>query len=121
VIESSNHDVFSESDEALGALHRKFGNGRVFSGVVERRATTSPSIVRCMSVTSSGRSSTSSAMMCASGWLIESCGDVLEERRLAGFGWRNDQARWPCRWAEKIDDARGELRGAHFESKRSCG
>ena len=39
-----------------------------FSGCSSNvEATTSPSIVRCMSVTSSGRSSTSSAMMCASG------------------------------------------------------
>src|SRR5271170_6825151 len=45
-------------------------------------------------------------------------GNVLEQRRLAGLWRRNDKSALALAdWAEKIDDACGELRRAHFESK----
>ena len=54
---------------------------------------TSPLTERCMSVTSSGRSSTSTTMRWHSGLFVgDRVGDRLQDHRLAGLGRRDDQA-----------------------------
>jgi hypothetical protein len=72
---------------------------------------TSPFTERCMSVTSSGRSSISSTISTTSGWLLgDGVGDVLQEHRLAGARRRDDQRALalPDRH-EQVDDARRDV------------
>ncbi|KAG1241011.1 hypothetical protein G6F68_017104 [Rhizopus microsporus] len=57
---------------------------------------TSPRTVRCISVTSSGRSSISSTIRCTSGWLVviavATCCIIIV---LPAFGWETMSERWP--------------------------
>ena len=57
---------------------------------------TSPRTVRCISVTSSGRSSTSSTMRCTSGWLAtKACARFFIITVLPLLGGATSKARWP--------------------------
>ena len=91
-----------------------------FSGCSSKvEATTSPSIVRCMSVTSSGRSSTKQRDDVRVGMIDRNrVGDVFQQRRLAGFRRRDDQRALAfADRREQVDDARRQLRRTNFEFK----
>ena len=75
-------------------------------------ATTSPlEIERRMSVTSSGRSSTSSTMRCTPGLFgLDRVGDLLHDRRLARLGRGDDQpALALADRGQEVDDAGGQV------------
>ena len=89
-------------DEPLGPLDRQLGDrGVVRGGRSKVEAMTSPFTERCMSVTSSGRSSTSTTMRWNSGLFVVialaiACSTIV----LPAFGGRDDQRRAdPCRSA----------------------
>ena len=83
---------------------------------------TSPLTERCMSVTSSGRSSIRRTMSVTSGWFVViGVRDRLQEHRLAGARRRDDQAALPLAdGREEVEDARGHVVGASSWI-RSCG
>ena len=84
-------------DEALGALHDELGDGDVLSeGMSNVELTTSPWIERSMSVTSSGRSSTSRHMRWTSGLFAEMAAAMsLSTVVLPAFGGETIRPRWP--------------------------
>ena len=89
-----DHDVLLVLDQALGLFDHHFGDLDVARARARRRSrrSTSPFTLRCMSVTSSGRSSISSTIRNTSGWLsVIARGDVLEHHRLADARRRDDQ------------------------------
>jgi hypothetical protein len=85
-------------DEALGLLDDHLGDLHVArGGLVEGRAdTTSPFTERCMSVTSSGRSSMSSTMSTTSGWLVAmALAMFCSSTVLPARGGETIRQRWP--------------------------
>ena len=72
-------------------------------------AMTSPLTERCMSVTSSGRSSTSTTMRWTSGLLVVialaiACSTIV----LPALGGETISARWPLPTGDQVDDAGGQ-------------
>jgi hypothetical protein len=83
-------------DQALGLLDHHLGDLHVaLAGSSKVEEMTSPFTERCMSVTSSGRSSMSSTIRYTSGWFGDGVRDVLQQHRLAGAGGATISARWP--------------------------
>ena len=67
-----NDDVHTVLNQPLGAFQHNFRDPYVVFGVMSKvELMTSPWTDRCMSVTSSGRSSISNTMRTTSGWLVE--------------------------------------------------
>ena len=77
------------------------------AGISKVEATTSPSMERCISVTSSGRSSTSRQMRCTSGLLIEIDWQIfLRIVVLPALGGDTIRPRWPLPIGDTISMAR---------------
>ena len=74
-------------------------------------ASTSAGTTRRKCVTSSGRSSTSSRMRCTSGWRVDDrLAEVLEQRRLARLGRRDDEPALALPdGRDDVDDAKADL------------
>ena len=100
----------------------------------ELLAMTSPLTVRRMSVTSSGRSSTSSMIRCISGWFVATAWAMCcKQDRLAGPRRGDDQAALALAdRRQQVHDARGQRLGAGLQrdllvrvdrrsARRSCG
>ena len=107
-----------ELHEPLGALHRQLGDGRVILGMLVERRGDDFAVDRPLHVgdffgplVDEQRDDVGVGMVDR-----DRVGDVLEQRRLTGFGRRDDQrALALADRREEIDDARRELRRANFE------
>jgi len=93
-------------DDHLRHLHVPGG------GLIEGARHTSPFTVRCISVTSSGRSSMSSTMRMTSGWLeVMAVAMFCSSIVLPAFGGTRSGRAGPCQWARPVDGARGQILG----------
>ncbi len=98
VMESSRTTTsLPDLDQALDAVEHELGDlDVVLAGLVEGAGTTSPLTERCMSVTSSGRSSTSSTKRSTSGLLAAiELASFLRIVVLPAFGGETMRPRWP--------------------------
>ena len=113
-----DHDVFSEFHQALGALHREFGDRRVILGMLVERRRDDFAVDRTLHIRDFFGTFVDEQCDDVRFRMVDRdrVGDVLEQRRLAGFGRRDDQrALALADRAEEIDDARRELGRTHFE------
>ena len=113
-----DHDVLAELDETLRALHRQLGDRRVVLGMLVEGRGDDFAVDRALHVgdffgtlVDEQRDDVRVGMVDR-----DRVGDVFEQRRLAGLRRRDDQrALALADRREQIDDARRELRRAHFE------
>ena len=70
---------------------------------------TSPLMLRCMSVTSSGRSSISSTIRCTSGyWVVMALATFFKSVVLPALGWDTIMPRWPLPMGASMSISRSD-------------
>ena len=110
-------DVLAQLDEALRALHRELGDGRVVLGMLVERRGDDLAVDRALHVGHLFRTLVDEQRDDVRFRMVDRdrVRDVLESVVLPAFGGETMSARCPLPMEREIDDARRELRRANLE------